>query len=441
MRASFFIGSHQLALYTRPATREPTMKRIRDWIRQLGPGLITGAADDDPSGIATYSQAGAQFGFLTLWTIVFTYPLMVGIQLVSARIGRVTGHGLASNIGRNFPRPILYGVVALLVVANTVNIAADIAAMGESLQLVIGGPPHAYAVLFGVLCLLLQVFLSYRRYVRYLKWLTLALLSYVLVLLTIHIPWGIVAAHTVTPHFALTADYLTVVVAVFGTTISPYLFFWQAAQEVEELNADPAANALARDPEGAAQHLRRIKIDTYLGMAFSNIVAFSIMLATAATLNVAGVTDIQTSAQAAEALRPLAGNFTFLLFALGIIGTGLIAVPVLAGSAAYAVTEIFEWKRGLDLKLLEAREFYAIIALATLGGVALDFSPIDPIRALFWSAVLNGIIAVPIMVVMMLLADDPKVMGPFTVTRRLKALGWLATWTMAAAVVAMFVTA
>jgi NRAMP (natural resistance-associated macrophage protein)-like metal ion transporter len=416
------------------------MKRLREWVRQLGPGLITGAADDDPSGIATYSQAGAQFGFLTLWTIVFTYPLMVGIQLVSARIGRVTGHGLASNIGRSFPRPVLYGIVTLLVMANTVNIAADIAAMGEALQLVIGGPPHAYAVFFGVLCLLLQVFLSYRRYVRYLKWLTLALLAYVLVLLTIQIPWGVVAAHTVTPHFALTSNYLTVVVAVFGTTISPYLFFWQAAQEVEELSADPAAGALAHAPEGAEAHLRRIKIDTYLGMAFSNIVAFCIMLAAAATLNVAGVTDIQTSAQAAEALRPLAGDLTFLLFALGIIGTGLIAVPVLAGSAAYAVTEIFEWKRGLDLKLLEAREFYALIALATLGGVALDFSGLDPIRALFWSAVLNGVIAVPIMVIMMLLADDPKVMGNFTIKRQLKALGWLATGTMAAAVAAMFAT-
>jgi NRAMP (natural resistance-associated macrophage protein)-like metal ion transporter len=416
------------------------MKRLREWVRQLGPGLITGAADDDPSGIATYSQAGAQFGFLTLWTIVFTYPLMVGIQLVSARIGRVTGHGLASNIGRSFPRPVLYSIVTLLVMANTVNIAADIAAMGEALQLVIGGPPHAYAVFFGVLCLLLQVFLSYRRYVRYLKWLTLALLAYVLVLLTIQIPWGVVAAHTVTPHFALTSNYLTVVVAVFGTTISPYLFFWQAAQEVEELSADPAAGALAHAPEGAEAHLRRIKIDTYLGMAFSNIVAFCIMLAAAATLNVAGVTDIQTSAQAAEALRPLAGDLTFLLFALGIIGTGLIAVPVLAGSAAYAVTEIFEWKRGLDLKLLEAREFYALIALATLGGVALDFSGLDPIRALFWSAVLNGVIAVPIMVIMMLLADDPKVMGNFTIKRQLKALGWLATGTMAAAVAAMFAT-
>jgi NRAMP (natural resistance-associated macrophage protein)-like metal ion transporter len=413
---------------------------LRDWLKQLGPGLITGAADDDPSGIATYSQAGAQFGFLTLWAVVFTYPLMVGIQMVSARIGRVTGHGLASNIGRHFPRPVVYGIVTLLVVANTINIAADIAAMGESLQLVVGGPPHVYAVFFGLLCLLLQVFLTYQRYVRYLKWLTLALLSYVVLVLTIQIPWREVAAHSLTPHFSLTAAYLTVVVAVFGTTISPYLFFWQASQEVEELDADPDAGALAHAPQGAEEHLRRIKIDTYLGMAFSNIVAFCIILGTAATLNAAGVTDIQTSAQAASALRPLAGNFAFLLFALGIIGTGLIAVPVLAGSAAYAVTEVFEWKRGLDLKLLEAREFYAIIALATLGGVALDFSPIDPIRALFWSAVVNGVIAVPIMVVMMLLADDPKVMGRFAVTRRLKALGWLATGTMAAAVAAMFAT-
>jgi NRAMP (natural resistance-associated macrophage protein)-like metal ion transporter len=414
--------------------------KIRDWARQLGPGLITGAADDDPSGIATYSQAGAQFGFHTLWAIVFAYPLMVGIQLVSARIGRVTGHGLAFNIGRHFPRPVLYGIVALLVIANTINIAADIAAMGDAVQLLIGGPPQIYSVAIGILCLGLQVFLPYQRYVRYLKWLTLALLSYVVLVLTIHIPWREVAARTVSPHFALTAEYLTVIVAVFGTTISPYLFFWQASQEVEELNADPAAGALAHAPEGAAEHLRRIRVDTYLGMAFSNIVAFCIILGAAATLNVAGVADIQTSAQAAGALRPLAGEFSFLLFALGIIGTGMIAVPVLAGSAAYAVAETFEWKRGLDLKLLEAREFYAIIALATLGGVALDFSPIDPIRALFWAAVINGVIAVPIMVVMMLLADDPKVMGDFVVTRRLKALGWLATGTMAAAVVAMIAT-
>jgi len=413
----------------------------RRWFRHLGPGLITGAADDDPSGIATYSQAGAQFGYQLGWTVVLTYPLMVGIQMVSARMGRVTGHGLASNIRRHFPRTVLYAIVAMLVVANTINVAADIAAMGEALQLVAGGPEHGHAIVFGVVSLLLQVFLPYQRYVRYLKWLTLALLAYVAVVFTIAVPWREVFVGIVWPRVALTAQSLTVIVAVFGTTISPYLFFWQAAQEVEELNADPNASALAHAPEDAHRHLHRIKIDTYIGMGFSNLIALCIIVSTAATLHAAGINDIQTSAQAAEALRPLAGDSAFLLFSLGIIGTGLLAVPVLAGSAAYAVAEAFEWKSGLDLKLLEAREFYAIIALATLAGVALDFTPIDPIRALFWSAVINGVIAVPIMVVMMLLADDPKVMGAFTVTRRLKALGWLATWTMAAAVVAMLVTA
>ncbi len=412
----------------------------RRWFRQLGPGLITGAADDDPSGIATYSQAGAQFGYQLGWTVVLTYPLMVGIQMVSARMGRVTGHGLAANIRRHFPRPVLYAIVAMLVVANTINVAADIAAMGEALQLVVGGPEHGHAIVFGVLSLLLQVFMPYQRYVRYLKWLTLALLAYVAAVFTIAVPWRDVLVGIVWPKVALTAQTLTVVVAVFGTTISPYLFFWQAAQEVEEINADPAASALADAPKGAYRHLHRIKVDTYVGMGFSNLIALFIIISTAATLHAAGVTDIQTSAQAAEALRPLAGDSAFLLFSLGIIGTGLLAVPVLAGSAAYAVAETFEWKSGLDLKLLEAREFYAIIALATLGGVALDFTPIDPIKALFWSAVINGVIAVPIMVVMMLLADDPKVMGPFVVTRRLKALAWLATWTMAAAVVAMFLS-
>jgi NRAMP (natural resistance-associated macrophage protein)-like metal ion transporter len=411
------------------------------WLKQLGPGLITGAADDDPSGIATYSQAGAQFGYQLGWTLVLTYPLMVGIQMVSARMGRVTGHGLAANVRSHFPRPVLYTVVAMLVVANTINIAADIAAMGEALRLVAGGQMLVYAILFGVLCLGLQVFLRYQVYVRYLKWLTLALLAYVAVVFTIAVPWREVVLGLFWPRITLNAQTLTVIVAVFGTTISPYLFFWQAAQEVEELNADPVATALLLDPVGARRHLHRIKIDTYFGMGFSNLIALFIIISCAATLHRNGVTDIATSAQAAEALRPLAGDAAFLLFSLGIIGTGLLAVPVLAGSAAYAVAETFEWKSGLDLKLLEAREFYGIIAFATLGGVLLDFTPIDPIKALFWSAVINGVIAVPIMVVMMLLADDPKVMGAFTVTRRLKALGWLATWTMAAAVVAMFVTA
>jgi Mn2+/Fe2+ NRAMP family transporter len=355
-------------------------------------------------------------------------------------MGRVTGHGLASNIRRHFPRPVLYAIVGMLAAANTINIAADIAAMGEALRLVAGGPTHVYAIAFGVVCLGLQVFLPYQVYVRYLKWLTLALLAYVAVVFTIAVPWREVVLGLIWPKVALTAEALTVIVAVFGTTISPYLFFWQAAQEVEELNADPVATALVLDPAGARRHLRRIKIDTYIGMGFSNLIALFIIVSCAATLHKSGITDIATSAQAAEALRPLAGDAAFLLFSLGIIGTGMLAVPVLAGSAAYAVTETFEWKSGLDLKLLEAREFYAIIAFATLGGVLLDFTPVDPIKALFWSAVVNGVIAVPIMVVMMLLADDPKVMGAFTVTRRLKALGWLATWTMAAAVVAMFVS-
>jgi len=416
-------------------------ERTKRWLRQLGPGLITGAADDDPSGIATYSQAGAQFGYQLGWTLALTYPLMVGIQMVSARMGRVTGQGLAANIRRRFPRPVLYLVVAMLVVANTLNIAADIAAMGEALRLVVGGKMLAWAILFGALCLGLQVFLSYRVYIRYLKWLTLALLAYVAVAFTIAVPWRDVALGLLWPRLVLDANSLTVIVAVLGTTISPYLFFWQAAQEVEELNADPAATALVLDAAGARRHLRRIKIDTYFGMGFSNLIALFILISCAATLHRNGITDIATSAQAAEALRPLAGDAVFLLFGLGIIGTGLLAVPVLAGSAAYAVAESFEWKTGLDLKLLEAREFYGIIAFATLGGVLLDFTPIDPIKALFWCAVINGIIAVPIMIVMMLLADDPRVMGTFTVTRRLKTLGWLATWTMAAAVVAMFAVA
>jgi len=412
----------------------------REFLAKLGPGLITGAADDDPSGIATYSQAGAQFGYTLGWTLLLTFPLMVGIQIVSARIGRVTGHGLAANVRQYFPRSILLGLVSLLLVANTINIAADIAAMGQALQLVVGGPEHGLAVIVGVVCLLLQVFLPYQRYVGYLKWLTLALLAYVAVLFSIAIPWREVAVGLLWPRIVPDAKVLTVIVAVFGTTISPYLFFWQAAQEVEDLNADPEAFALAHAPERAREHLHRIKIDTYFGMGFSNLIALAILISAAATLHAAGITNIETAAQAARALRPLAGEFAFVLFSLGILGTGMLAVPVLAGSAAYAVAEAFEWKGGLDLKLVEAREFYGIIALATLGGVALDFTPIDPIRALFYSAVINGVVAVPIMVVMMLLADDPRAMGTFTVKRRLKALGWLATWTMAAAVVAMVST-
>jgi NRAMP (natural resistance-associated macrophage protein)-like metal ion transporter len=410
-------------------------------LKALGPGLITGAADDDPSGIATYSQAGAQFGFNTLWTLVLTYPFMVGIQLVSARIGRVTGRGLAANIRRAYSPWLLYLIVLLLLIANVINIAADIAAMGEALHLVVGtGSPHLYALGFGILCLSLQVFLPYATYVRYLKWLTLGLLAYVATAFAVNMPWTEVLTRTVWPHFTFTKDSVALIVAVFGTTISPYLFFWQASQEVEEIRADDSATALRKNPEHAASHLRRIKFDTMFGMGFSNLVAFFIMLTTAVTLGAHGITDIQSSAQAAQALRPVAGEFAFILFALGIIGTGMLAVPVLAGSAAYAVTESFRWRNGLDLKVVEAREFYGIIALATIGGVALNYAPIDPIKALVLSAQINGVIAVPIMTVMMMLAHNSKIMGKFTLSVRHTVIGWFGVAVMLVAVVAMFAT-
>jgi NRAMP (natural resistance-associated macrophage protein)-like metal ion transporter len=412
----------------------------KTWLKKLGPGLITGAADDDPSGIATYSQAGAQFGFNMLWTVLFTYPLMVGIQVVSARIGRVSGHGLATNIRRHYPAWLLYGVVGLLLIANTINIAADVSAMGEALKLIVGGPARTYAVAFGVLSLLLQVFIPYRRYVRILKWLTLALLAYVATAFVVHVPWSQVLLRTLAPHLSWKPEYITTVVAVFGTTISPYLFFWQASQEVEDQLADPQAQPLIKAPHQAKTNLRRIKIDTYIGMGFSNLVAFFIILTTAVTLNLHGITDIQTSAQAATALRPIAGEFAFVLFSAGIIGTGMLAIPVLAGSSAYAMAGAFNWKNSLERTPLRAKQFYGIIAVSTLIGIMLDFTPIDPIRALYWSAVINGVISVPIMVVMMLMAVRPEIMGRFVISTGLKVLGWLATLMMAAAVCAMLLT-
>jgi NRAMP (natural resistance-associated macrophage protein)-like metal ion transporter len=412
--------------------------RPHRWLRKLGPGVITGAADDDPSGIATYSQAGAQFGFALGWTVVLTLPLMIGIQMISARIGRVTGHGLASNIRRHYPAPVLYAVVALLFVANTINVAADIAAMAESVHLVAGGPTQLYAIAFGAVCLGLEVFMSYRKYVRYLKWLTLALFAYVAVVLSVDVRWGQVLAAIALPRVDLSASALTLVVAIFGTTISPYLFFWQAAQEVEEAAA--AASGVKRtNAASTSRQLQRIEFDTIAGMTFSNLIALAIIVSAAATLHPAGITHIETSAQAAEALRPIAGPFAFALFCLGIVGTGMLAVPVLAGSAAYAVAETFRWKHGLDLKPHQARGFYAIVALATAGGVMLNFVGIDPIRALVWAAVINGVAAVPIMAVMMLLATDRRVLGKFIVQRWLKLAGWLALATMAAAVAAMLV--
>ncbi len=418
------------------------MGRLRRTLRKLGPGLITGAADDDPSGIATYSQAGAQFGYSMLWTVVFTLPLMVAIQIVSARIGYVTRRGLAANIKAGFVREVLLAVVGMLLLANTLNVAADIAAMAEALRLLVGGSAHVYAVTFGLLCLVLQVFLPYQRYVRWLKWLTLALLAYVAVAFTLRLDWWQVAAAVVDPRELIAAkghDVLLMVVAVFGTTISPYLFFWQAGQEVEDAQAGGEAPHTAFE---VRHHLRRIKVDTVAGMTISNLIAFFIILSTAATLHASGVREIQTSAQAAEALRPLAGELTFLLFGLGIIGTGMLAVPVLAGSAAYAVAEAAGWRGSLSLRLDrgEGRGFYGVIATATVGGVILCFTPLDPVRELFWSAVLNGVIAVPIMAVMMLLATRHAIMGEFVIGRPLRRLGWLATAVMAATAIAMIAT-
>ncbi|MDQ2819536.1 MAG: Nramp family divalent metal transporter [Pseudomonadota bacterium] len=412
----------------------------KSWLSKLGPGLITGAADDDPSGIATYSQAGAQFGFGLLWTVLITYPLMVGIQVVSARIGVVTGHGLATNIRRHYPKTLLYFIVGALLLANIVNIAADIAAMGDAMKLVLGGQAHWYAIGFGILSAALQVLIPYTRYVRILKWLTLALLAYVATVFVVKVPWASVATGLVTfPRLPWKADYITTIVAVFGTTISPYLFFWQAAQEVEDLHANPAARALKYAPGEARSTLDRIKVDTYIGMGFSNVVAFTIMLTVAVTLHLHGITDIASSAQAAEALKPIAGEFAFLLFSLGIIGTGMLAIPVLAGSAAYAISETFEWRGSLEDAPSVAPRFYAIIVLATLLGIAMIYAPIDPIKALYWSAVVNGVVSIPIMAVMMLMAARRDIMGALTVSLRLKVLGWACTGVMAAAVVAMFV--
>jgi len=420
-----------------------TSEKITDeqsFIKKLGPGIITGAADDDPSGIATYSQAGAQFGFNMLWTVLFTYPFMVGIQMVSARIGRVTGHGLATNIRHHFPRSLLYSIVSLLLIANTINIAADVSAMGEALTLIVGGNAHVYAIIFGLVSLLLQIFIPYRRYVRFLKWLTLALLAYVATIFVVKINWGQVFMSTFFPHLSWQTEYVTTVVAVFGTTISPYLFFWQASQEVEDMMADPNAQPLIEAPHQAEVNLKRIQVDTYFGMGFSNLVAFFILLTTAVALHLHGITDIQTSADAATALRPIAGEFAFLLFSAGIIGTGLLAVPVLAGASAYAMAGAFNWNNSLECKPQQAKRFYSIIAISTLLGILLDFIHIDPIKALYWSAVINGVISVPIMVVMMVMANRNDVMGQFVITPTLKLLGWMSTLIMLVAVGAMFIT-
>ena len=408
-------------------------------LARVGPGLITGVADDDPSGIATYSQAGAQFGLNMLWTMPLAFPLMAAIQSMCADIGRVTGKGLAANIKAAFPPAVLQGVVLLLLVANTLNIAADVAAMGEVGELVTGLNRHLMTLFFVFGTLLLQIFIPYHRYVVYLKWLTLSLLAYAAVLFTVHVPWGQVALRTVWPKFTPNSTAAAVIVGVFGTTISPYLFFWQASEEVEDMQEDHNAAALVRDARAAGSELRRIRWDTWSGMFYSDIAAYFIILATAVTLNVAGITDINTAAQAASALRPLAGDFAYIVFALGILGVGLIGVPVLAGSAAYALCEAMDWTWGLERKATDARGFYGVIAVSVLAGLVIQYSPISPMKALFWSAVINGVVAVPLMVVIILLVSKSAVMGDYTASRPLIILGWIATLVMGLAAVRMFI--
>ena len=407
------------------------------FVARLGPGLVTGAADDDPSGIATYSQVGAQFGYGLAWTMLFSFPLMVAIQAVSARIGCVTGFGIAQNLRRHYSPWLPRVVVLLLLVANVINLGADLGAMGAALGLLIGGPEHLYTVLFGALCIVLEIWLSYARYAAVLKWSTLSLFAYVVVVFAAHVPWGTALYGTFVPHFVFDGAFATALVAILGTTISPYLFFWQAGQEVEERHRRHV-KALCIAPKTAGPELERIRTDTIVGMGVSNLIALFIIIATAATLNASGVTDIQTSSQAAEALRPIAGDFTFALFAIGIIGTGLLAVPVLAGSAAYAVSESFRWTEGLDRRPREAKAFYAVIAVATLAGVALNFTALDPIKALYWSAVVNGVLAAPLMAVMMVIAMNPRIMGRLTLPRPMLIGGWLATIVMAVVTIAFF---
>jgi len=410
---------------------------LKRFIKSLGPGLITGASDDDPSGIGTYSQAGAQFGYGIGWTMLLTFPLMAAIQEISARVGRVTGHGISGNVCRYYPKWLLTVVVALLFIANTINIAADLGAMADATKLLIGGHGIIYVVLFGVMSVVAQILLDYKRYVAVLKWLTLSLFAYVAALAFAKVSWSEALAGVLIPKITWSADYFTTIVAILGTTISPYLFFWQASQEAEDQRVDASKQPLVERHYGAQKEFNRIRADTIVGMAFSNLIALSIIINAAATLHAAGKTDIQSSAQAAEALRPIAGAFAEVVFALGIVGTGLLAIPVLAGATAYAVGEGRQWPVGLVRKPKEAVAFYAVLALSAGIGIALNFTVINPISALYWSAVINGVLAVPVMVLLMFMARRKDVMDRFVITGPLYWLGWLSTAAMLFSVLAM----
>ncbi len=410
---------------------KPGHGKRRSLFDVLGPGLVTGAADDDPSGIGTYSQAGAQFGYGMAWTMFFGYPLLVSIQAICAQIGATTGKGIARNLRQHYPRSLLQAVVLLLLIANVINLGADLGAMAAALELLLPGSLLLYTFLFGVVSVGLEIFVSYDRYASVLKWTTLSLFTYVAVVFVADVPVGEAVLATLVPQFNFDKPHAMALVAIFGTTISPYLFFWQAGQEVEEQHRRHT-KPLCVSPRSKGAELARIRTDTLVGMGFSHLVALFIIFATAATLHANGITEIETAAQAAQALRPIAGDLAFALFAVGIIGTGMLAVPVLAGSAAYAVSETFGWTEGLDRKPREAKAFYGVIALATLGGVALNLIGIDPMKALYWAAVVNGLLAPPLMVVTMLIARNPVAMGGMPISRKLAIGGWLATAVMSA---------
>jgi NRAMP (natural resistance-associated macrophage protein)-like metal ion transporter len=410
------------------------------WWKRLGGGLVTGAADDDPSGVATYSQVGAQFGYATLWTLVLALPLMIGIQTVSARIGRVTGRGLADNMVRNFPKSLVWGITVLLIIANVINIGADLGAMGAAVNLLIGGPTLLYACVLAVISTVLQVYVPFNRYSPILKFLALSLLTYVATVFVIKVPWAQALKGTFIPAFQTTAPYATAIVAILGTTISPYLFSWQAAQEVEEIRDSDEREPLKHADEQAPDAFKRIAIDTSVGMVVSNVVAFFIILTAAVVLHAHGKTDIQSSSEAAEALKPVAGKFAFALFSMGIVGTGMLAVPVLAGATAFTVAGTMRATYGLEHKPADAKLFYGVLVGSMLVGALLNLTPIDPIKALYWSAVVNGVCAVPMMVAIMIIANRPKTMGKHGIGRGLKIVGWLATLVMLVAAVVMFAT-
>lgn len=421
--------------------KSPSKKLKKEsFLSLLGPGLITGAADDDPSGIATYSQVGAKYGYGLLWTMLLSYPLMVSVQEISATVGRTSGRGLAGNLARHYSGWITIPLLGLLLFANIFNLGADITAMGEALNLVIGGPAILYGVAFALISLGFQIFIPYVRYANYLKWLTLVLLAYVATVFVIHVPWVDALKGTVIPSFPLNRDSLLAIVAVLGTTISPYLFFWQASTEVEEINANRDQHSLKKAPEEAPFHLWRIRVDTLVGMATSNIIAFFIILTAAVTLHAHGKTEINSAAEAAEALRPVAGPFAFFLFSMGIIGTGMLALPVLAGSGAYAIGEALRWPTGLQKKPWHAKRFYGVIAAAMVLSLVLNFVGLDPIKALVLSAAINGVVAVPVLIMLMLISRNPTVMGQFRIPPILQALGWLTTGAMTAVAIALLVT-